>query len=208
MGPRCWRQQRRVPRTEYCLRAQRLEGSWRCLGRQKDTRDDAVPVVVTPTCHGHEEAIRKRQVQEFFCKRLKRRPEQAMAEWVNVFEKAVVDTIAERAFKPISRTSVGIRAVTVRTTKQQFFVKFNTREKRTTRYSAARDRTSGGGGSRGRRIVFRVRLDTCFRRRVDSLATTGEDLDDTIDAQNMEDCENSRRLCVKALPRSKKLTRN
>ena len=44
---------------------------------------------------GMEEATKKGQVQEFFYKKLQRRPGQPMAEWVNVFEKAVLDMKAE-----------------------------------------------------------------------------------------------------------------
>ena len=42
-----------------------------------------------------EDATKKRQVQEFFEKRLQRRPGQPMAKWVNVFEKAVLGMNAE-----------------------------------------------------------------------------------------------------------------
>ena len=38
-----------------------------------------------------EDATKKGQVQEFFCKKLQRRPGQPMAEWVNVSERAVLD---------------------------------------------------------------------------------------------------------------------
>ena len=44
---------------------------------------------------GMEEATKKEQVQEFFYKKFQRRPGQPMAEWVNVFEKAVLDMRAE-----------------------------------------------------------------------------------------------------------------
>ena len=40
---------------------------------------------------GTEEATKKGPVQEFLSKKLQRRPGQPMAEWVNIFEKAVVD---------------------------------------------------------------------------------------------------------------------
>ena len=40
---------------------------------------------------GMEDATKTGQVQKFFYKKLQRRPAQPMAEWVNVFEKAVLD---------------------------------------------------------------------------------------------------------------------
>ena len=43
-----------------------------------------------------EDATKKGQVQEFLYKRFQRRQEQAMAEWVNVFEKAVLNTKAAK----------------------------------------------------------------------------------------------------------------
>ena len=39
---------------------------------------------------GMEDATKRGQVHEFFYKKLQRRPRQPMAEWVNVFEKAVL----------------------------------------------------------------------------------------------------------------------
>ena len=39
-----------------------------------------------------EDATKKGQVQEFFRKKFQRRRGQSVAEWVNVFEKAVLDT--------------------------------------------------------------------------------------------------------------------
>ena len=44
---------------------------------------------------GLEDATKKGQVQEFSHKKLQRRPGQPMAEWVNVFEKAVLDMKGE-----------------------------------------------------------------------------------------------------------------
>ena len=44
---------------------------------------------------GMEEATKKGQVQELCCQRLPRRPGQPVAEWVNVFERAVLDMKAE-----------------------------------------------------------------------------------------------------------------
>ena len=44
---------------------------------------------------GIEDATKKGQAQEFFYKKLQRRPGQPMAERVNVFEKAVLDMKAE-----------------------------------------------------------------------------------------------------------------
>ena len=41
---------------------------------------------------GMEDATKKGQVQEFFRKKFQRRRGQSVAEWVNVFEKAVLDT--------------------------------------------------------------------------------------------------------------------
>ena len=45
-----------------------------------------------------KDTTKKGQVQEFFYKKLQRRPGQPMAEWVNVFEKAVLDMKAEEQF--------------------------------------------------------------------------------------------------------------
>ena len=39
---------------------------------------------------GMEEATKKGEVEEFFYKKLQRCPAQPMAEWVSVFEKAVL----------------------------------------------------------------------------------------------------------------------
>ena len=44
---------------------------------------------------GVAEATEKEQVQEFFYKKLQRRPGQPMAGWVNVFERVVLDMKAE-----------------------------------------------------------------------------------------------------------------
>ena len=44
---------------------------------------------------GTEEATKKGPVQECPCKKLQRRPGEPMAEWVNIFEKAVLDMKAE-----------------------------------------------------------------------------------------------------------------
>ena len=44
---------------------------------------------------GTEDATKKGQVQKCFYKKLHRRPGQPMAEWVYVFEKAVLDMKAE-----------------------------------------------------------------------------------------------------------------
>ena len=44
---------------------------------------------------GMEDATKKGHVQEFFYKKLQRRPGQPMAEWVNVSKKAVLDMKAE-----------------------------------------------------------------------------------------------------------------
>ena len=44
---------------------------------------------------GMEEATKKGQVQEFFYKKIQRRPGQPIAEWVKVFEEAVLDMKAE-----------------------------------------------------------------------------------------------------------------
>ena len=40
---------------------------------------------------GVEDVTKKEQVQEFFYKKLQRRPRQPMAHWVDVFEKAVLN---------------------------------------------------------------------------------------------------------------------
>ena len=44
---------------------------------------------------GMEDATKKGHAQEFFYKKLQRRPGQPMAEWVNVSKKAVLDMKAE-----------------------------------------------------------------------------------------------------------------
>ena len=46
---------------------------------------------------GMEDATKKGPVQEFFYKKLQRRPGQPMAEWVGVFQKAVLDMKSRRA---------------------------------------------------------------------------------------------------------------
>ena len=64
------------------------------LGADKDTREGRVAGVKyllksLERAMGMEDATKKGQVQEFFYKKLQRRRGQPMAEWVNVFEKAV-----------------------------------------------------------------------------------------------------------------------
>ena len=66
----------------------------------KDTREGMVAGVKhllksLERAVGMEDATKKRQVQEFFYKKLQRRPGQPMAESVNVFEKVVLDMKAE-----------------------------------------------------------------------------------------------------------------
>ena len=55
---------------------------------------------------GVEDATKKGQVQELLCKKLQRRLGQPMAEWVNVFQRAVLDMKAERQMSS-SRTWAG-----------------------------------------------------------------------------------------------------
>ena len=44
---------------------------------------------------GMEEGTKKGEVEECLCKKLQRPPGQPLAEWVHVFEKAVLDMKAE-----------------------------------------------------------------------------------------------------------------
>ena len=72
----------------------------RSTGTDRDTREGmtaGVKHVVRSLerAMGMEEAARKGEVQEFFYKKLQRRPGQPMAELVNIFEKAVLDMKAE-----------------------------------------------------------------------------------------------------------------
>ena len=72
----------------------------RSTDEDKDTREGMTASVKyllrsLERAMGMEDATKKRQVQEFFEKRLHRRPGQPMAKWVNVFEKAVLDMKAE-----------------------------------------------------------------------------------------------------------------
>ena len=59
------------------------------------TKFDARRVQTKTLVREMEDATKKGQVQEFFYKKLQRRPGQPMAEWVKVFEKAVLDMKAE-----------------------------------------------------------------------------------------------------------------
>ena len=66
----------------------------------KDTREEMIASVKhllksLERAMGMEDATKKRQVQEFFYKKLQRRPGQPMAESVNVFKKVVLDMKAE-----------------------------------------------------------------------------------------------------------------
>ena len=71
----------------------------RSTGVDKDTREGMVAgVKYLLKSLGRAmglEATKKGQVQEFFYKKLQKRPGQPMAEWVNAFEKAVLDMKAE-----------------------------------------------------------------------------------------------------------------
>ena len=72
----------------------------RSTGADKDTGDGMVTGAKylrnsLERAMGMENATKKGQVQEFFYKKLQRRPGRPMAEWVNVFEKAVLDMKAE-----------------------------------------------------------------------------------------------------------------
>ena len=67
----------------------------------KDTREGMVTGVKyllksLERAMGTEDTTKKGQVQEFLYKKLQRRPGQPMAEWVNVFDKAVLDMKADR----------------------------------------------------------------------------------------------------------------
>ena len=72
----------------------------RPTGENRDSREGMVAGVKyllksLERSMGMEDATKKGQVQEFFYKKLQRRPGQLTAEWVNVFEKAVLDMKAE-----------------------------------------------------------------------------------------------------------------
>ena len=72
----------------------------RSTGTDKDTREGMTAgakylLRSHESAIGMEDATKKEQVQEFFCEKLQRLLGQAMAEWVNVFEKAVLDRNAE-----------------------------------------------------------------------------------------------------------------
>ena len=72
----------------------------RSTGADKDTREGMIAGVKhrqksLERAMGLEDATKKEQVQQFFYKKLQRRRGQPMAEWVNVFEKAVLDMEAE-----------------------------------------------------------------------------------------------------------------
>ena len=72
----------------------------RSTGTDRDTREGVTAGVKhvlrsLERATGMEEATQKGQVQQFFHKKLQRRPGQPMAELVSVFEKAVLDTKAE-----------------------------------------------------------------------------------------------------------------
>ena len=70
---------------------------------------------------GMEEATKKGQVLMFFCKKLQRRPGQPMAELVNIFEKAVLDTkdeglnveLQEHGLAPLRKEQFDPRATRV-----------------------------------------------------------------------------------------------
>ena len=66
----------------------------RSKGEKEDTREGMI-AGVKQQLKSIREPWEKGQVQEFWCKKLRRRPGQPMAEWVNVFEKAVLDMKAE-----------------------------------------------------------------------------------------------------------------
>ena len=73
-----------------------LEQIRRSTGADKDTREGMTAGVKhllrsLARAMGMEDATKKGQVQEFFYKKLQRRPGQPMAERVNVSEKAVLD---------------------------------------------------------------------------------------------------------------------
>ena len=72
----------------------------RSMGADKDTREGMAAGVKhllrsLERAMGVEDATKKGQVQQFFFKKLQRRPGQPMAEWDNVFERAVLDMKAE-----------------------------------------------------------------------------------------------------------------
>ena len=72
----------------------------RSTGTDRDTREGKTAGVKhvlrsLDRAMGMEEATKKGQVQECLCEKLQRRPGQPVAEWVHVFEKAVLDMKAE-----------------------------------------------------------------------------------------------------------------
>ena len=72
----------------------------RSTGAAKDTREGMVAagkylLKSLERAMGMEDATKKGQVQEFFRRNLQRRPGQPHGEWVNAFEKAVLDMKAE-----------------------------------------------------------------------------------------------------------------
>ena len=72
----------------------------RLTGADKDTREGMNAGVKhllrsLERAMGLDDATKKVQIQEFFYKKRQRRPGQPMAEWVHVFENAVLDMKAE-----------------------------------------------------------------------------------------------------------------
>ena len=72
----------------------------RSTGTDEDTREGKTAGVKhllrsLERAMGTEDATKKGQAQQFFYKKLRRRPGQAMAEWVNVFENAVLHMKAQ-----------------------------------------------------------------------------------------------------------------
>ena len=88
----------------------------RSTGADKDTREGMIASVKhllrsLERATGMEDATKKGQVQEFFSKKLQRRPEQLVAEWVNVFEKAVLNMKAEGQNVELENMTFSRRAV-------------------------------------------------------------------------------------------------
>ena len=84
-----------------CAETIELDQIRRSTDANKDTREGMIAGVKyllksLERAMGVEDATKKEQVQEFSYKKFQRRPGQPMAEWVNVFETAVLDVKAER----------------------------------------------------------------------------------------------------------------
>ena len=83
-----------------CAETIELDQIRRSTGADEDTREGMIAGVIHllksfERAMGMVEATKKSRVQEFFHKKLQRRPGQPMAKWVNVSETAVLDMKVE-----------------------------------------------------------------------------------------------------------------